>query len=57
MEDYRRRKIDLELWRRRHLLNAPRGCKCVLCNPERSITDEIMERVREHGAEIGEPPF
>lgn len=57
MRDYRRRKIDLELWKRAHLRNAPAGCLCVLCNPDKSIHDTIMERVKANTERIGEAPF
>lgn len=57
LTDYRRRKVDLELWRRRHLRNAPPGCGCVLCNPEREIAGELLARVKAAAERNGEPPF
>lgn len=55
--DYARRRIDLELQRRRHRREAHPLCNCLICNPTRDITAEILDRVRVNSERIGEAPF
>lgn len=51
------RKIDLREQRARHRREAPKGCDCLICRPERDVTAELLERVRVNSERIGEAPF